>query len=62
MREVGCLMAKMHYTKTNPNRQRRREEAPLRQAVRDLRTVAEQIAILMVRPGLSLKENARLTK
>jgi len=40
----------------------RKEEAGLRQAVRDLRTVAEQIAILMTRPGISLKENARLNK
>jgi hypothetical protein len=40
----------------------RKEGATLRQAVRDLRTAAEQIAILMTRPGLSLKEHARLTK
>ena len=55
-------MAKMHYNRTNPGAQRRREEAILRTAVRDLRTVAEQIALLMVRPGVSLKEHARLTK
>ena len=40
----------------------RKEEALLRQETRDLRSAAEQIALLMARPGLSLKENARLGK
>jgi hypothetical protein len=46
----------------NPRARKRNEEAVLRTAIRDLRTVAEQIAILMTRPGLSLKETARLNK
>ena len=58
-------MTKVPGRRSHVYRQRveeRKEEATLRQAVRDLRTVAEQIAILMTRPGLSLKEHARLTK
>ena len=58
-------MTKVPGRRSHVYRQRvaeRKEEAVLRQAVRDLRTVAEQIAILMTRPGVSLKENARLNK
>jgi hypothetical protein len=65
MREVGQLMTKVPGRREWVYRQQveaRKEGAVLRTAIRDLRTVAEQIAILMTRPGLSLKEMARLNK
>ena len=58
-------MVKIAGTRQQVRRERaitRKEEAVLRQAARDLRTASEQIALLMTRPGLSLKEKARLEK
>lgn len=47
-------------TTTHPLRAARQEAAVKRQAVRDTRSVTEQLAMLADRPGDSARERARL--
>ena len=47
---------------THPERARRRAAAAERQAKRDARTPQEQIALILTRPGFSVREAARLMK
>jgi hypothetical protein len=45
---------------SHPDRARRRADAAARQAKRDARTNAEQLALIATRRGASTKERARL--
>lgn len=47
-------------TTTHPERARRRADAAARQAKRDVRTVDEQIVLILNRPGTSKRELNRL--